>query len=114
MDLQREDAALKKVAAELEGASKKHLKQAQKVKAHVDKMEESNETIEQTYARKVARQVLDALDEGKLKDMVTGHMDKGKTYDQAVKAAQKDLDKMKPKQPSQQMKLPMNLIKVIA
>mgnify|MGYP001331942814 CR=1 FL=1 len=37
-----EDAALKKVAAELEGASKKHLKQAQKVKAHVDKMEEEN------------------------------------------------------------------------
>ena len=47
------------------------------------------------------------MNEGKLKDMVTGHMDKGKSYDQAMKAAQKDLDRMKPKQPSQQMKLPM-------
>ena len=107
-----EDAALKKVAAELEGASKKHLKQAQKVKAHVDKMEEENieekamglyyninkkrkegrpmrkkgakgapkvsdfarakqtaseentETIEQTYARKVARELLDMTESG--------------------------------------------------
>ena len=47
------------------------------------------------------------MNEGKLKDMVTGHMDKGKSYDQAMKAAQKDLDRMKPKQPKQQMKLPM-------
>ena len=36
-----EDVSLKKVAGELEAASKKHLKQAQKVKSHVDKMEES-------------------------------------------------------------------------
>ena len=47
------------------------------------------------------------MNEGKLKDMVTGHMDKGKSYDQAMKAAQKDLDRMKPKQPKQQMKLTM-------
>ena len=46
------------------------------------------------------------MNEGKLKDMVTGHMTTGKgmSYDKAVKKAQKDLDKMKPKQPSQQMK----------
>jgi len=47
------------------------------------------------------------MNEGKLKDMVTGHMDKGKSYGDAMKAAQKDLDRMKPKQPKQQMKLPM-------
>ena len=37
------------------------------------------------------------MNEGKLKDMVTGHMDTGKgmSYDAAVKKAEKDLDKMK-------------------
>ena len=49
------------------------------------------------------------MNEGRLKDMVTGHMTTGKgmSFNKAVKAAQKDLDKMKPKQPNQQMKLPM-------
>ena len=45
------------------------------------------------------------MNEGKLKDIVTGHMDKGKSYDQAVKAAQKDINKLN--KPSKQMKLPM-------
>ena len=49
------------------------------------------------------------MNEGRLKDMVTGHMTTGKgmSFNKAVKAAQKDLDRMKPKQPKQQMKLPM-------
>ena len=46
-----------------------------------------------------------ALKEGRMKDMVTGHMDKGHSYDDAVKKAQADLDKMKkPKQ----MSLPLS------
>ena len=46
-----------------------------------------------------------ALKEGRMKDMVTGHMDKGHSYDDAVKKAQADLDKMKkPKQ----MSVPLN------
>ena len=64
----QEDAELKKVAGELEAASKKHLAQAQKVKKHVDKMEEETtenpmkETIEQVYARQAAKQLL-SMDE---------------------------------------------------
>ena len=124
-----EDVSLKKVAAELEGASKKHLKQAQKVKAHVDKMEEENieekamglyyninkkrkegrpmrkkgakgapkvsdfarakqtaseentETIEQTYARKVARELLDMTESGLMED---GHQDVASARRKAV------------------------------
>lgn len=45
------------------------------------------------------------MNEGRLKDIVTGHMDKGMSYDKAVKKAQNDLDKLK--KPSDQMKLPM-------
>ena len=45
------------------------------------------------------------MNEGRLKDIVTGHMDKGMSYDKAVKKAQKDLDKLN--KPSDQMKLPM-------
>jgi hypothetical protein len=47
---------------------------------------------------KVSKEEVEELEEGKLKDMVTGHMDAGHDYDTAVKKAQADLDKMeKPK-----------------
>lgn len=49
---------------------------------------------QKTLADYAAEILSNTVGEGKMKDMVTGHMDKGKSYGDAMKAAQKDLDKM--------------------
>ena len=49
---------------------------------------------QKTLADYAAEILSNTVGEGKMKDMVTGHMDKGKSYNDAMKAAQKDLDKM--------------------
>ena len=48
-----------------------------------------------------------SLKEGRMKDMVTGHMDAGHSYDSAMKKAQADMNKMKKPKPKQ-MSLPLN------
>jgi len=48
-----------------------------------------------------------SLQEGRMKDMVTGHMDAGHSYDSAMKKAQADMNKMKKPKPKQ-MSLPLN------
>ena len=48
-----------------------------------------------------------SIQEGRMKDMVTGHMDAGHSYDSAMKKAQADMNKMKKPKPKQ-MSLPLN------
>ena len=43
---------------------------------------------------KVSKEEVESLEEGKLKDMVTKHMDDGHSFDTAMKKAQSDLAKM--------------------
>ena len=43
---------------------------------------------------KVSKEEVESLEEGKLKDMVTKHMDDGHSFDTAMKKAQSDLDKI--------------------
>jgi len=45
---------------------------------------------------KVSKEEVEELEEGKLKDMVTRHMDDGHSFDKAMEKAQADLSKMKP------------------
>ena len=121
----QEDAELKKVASELEGASKKHLKQAQKVKAHVDKMGEENMnglSIEQVYARQVAKQLLkmdedmhdvdDSLPKDAKKKVMNGK-DKYKGLDKANGDDDKDAVTSEGLS-AKQKKLPPGLQKAIA
>jgi len=121
----QEDAELKKVASELEGASKKHLKQAQKVKSHVDKMGEENMnglSIEQVYARQVAKQLLkmdedmhdvdDSLPKDAKKKVMNGK-DKYKGLDKANGDDDKDAVTSEGLS-AKQKKLPPGLQKAIA
>ena len=43
---------------------------------------------------KVSKEEVESLEEGKLKDMVTKHMDDGHSFDKAMEKAQSDLSKM--------------------
>ena len=49
---------------------------------------------------KVSKEEVESLEEGKLKDMVTKHMDDGHSFDTAMKKAQADLNKMAVKKAS--------------
>ena len=105
-DVNEDVKDMKKVAKELAGASKMHKKQSERVQKHVDQMSEATFFDKLTLLEEAPLEAISlSLQEGKLKDLVTGHMDKGHSYDDAMKKAQADLDKMKkPKQ----MSLPLS------
>jgi len=106
-DVNEDVKDMEKVAKELAGASKMHKKQSERVQKHVDQMSEATFFDKLTLLEEAPLEAISlSLQEGKLKDMVTGHMDAGHDFDTAVKKAQADLDRMKKPKPKQ-MSLPL-------
>ena len=94
-DVNEDVKDMKKVAKELAGASKMHKKQSERVQKHVDQMGEATFFDKLTLLEEAPLEAISlSLQEGRMKDMVTHHMDAGHSYDSAVKKAEHDAANM--------------------